>query len=344
MRAYLLFSLLPAACLLAEEAPSTPPPALSARGADRSVERLVEIHRLAGRGDSASVRALAAAYARLQDDPGFSEAERVAVLQALAAAREPAGGPLACRALEDASRPVRAAALQLIRDLRHAPAVPALVDLMAKAGTEPLFREEDLGLAQRASDLLETLANHAEHYEALSTRPEQQVAVARWREWWGTHQGQTRLDWQRQGFEESGVKVSLPLDPAGVAVLVEALPDTQPAWIRENALELLSTLPTPAVPEKKDGRVSQPACEALAKGLSHADEKVQMRSALALYRVLAAGAHADLPSRDDRFDALGKALSSAPFKDAAEASRAAKGAGEFVREMKSWWGAHGNAS
>ncbi len=338
MRAFILLALLPVLGALAEDAAA---PALTARGKDRSVERLVEIRGLADAGDGASVRALAAVYALLQDDPGFSETERVAVLQALAVAREPAAGPLACRALGDASRKVRASALQVIRAQDHAQAAPALLDLMSLAGTDPKYAEEDLALAQRASDLLEALTNHAEHYEALSSRPEQQVAVARWRGWWQSHQNQSRLDWQRQGFEEAGVKVALPLDAAGVPALIEALADAHPVWVRGNAQELLSALATPPVPDKKDGRISQPACVALAKGLSHAEEKVQARASLALYRVLAAGAHPDLPERKDRFDALGSYLSGVASSDAGDATRTARLAAEFVRDMKVWWAAHG---
>ena len=68
-----------------------------------------------------------------------------------------------------------------------------------------------------------------------------------------------------------------------------------------------------------------------------------MRTALALYRVLASGAHPDLPARDDRFEALGKLISGVPLRDA-EATRAAKGAAEFVHEMKVWWSKYGTAS
>ena len=139
------------------------------------------------------------------------------------------------------------------------------------------------------------------------------------------------------------MKVVLPLDPAGVPAMLEALAGTHPVWVRENALELLSSLPTPPLAEKKDDRISDPGCMALAKGLSHADEKVQMRVALALYRVLASGAHPGLPARDDRFEALGKLLAEA-FKDAGDRSRAEKGAADFVHEMQVWWSTHGTAS
>lgn len=313
----LLPLLLLASALRADE----PMDVLALKGKEHAVERLVAIQRMARPGDPLSARALAAAYARLEADPqsGFSPEEKVAMLQAMGSAREGAAGPCACRALSDASRDVRRAALQALWDLRHPQAVPDLVSFLEAAGRNSLpsapredrvLGQEDLAMCRKASALLEILANGSQHFDPLSGDAERQIAVTRWRKWWEDNRAQARADWQKKGFAEAGVQVQLPLDAGGVPALVEALSEAKPAWVRENALELLSSLPPPAPAAKVD----QPACAALAKGLASSDAAVQRGSASALFRVLAAGGHGALP------DPSGKGL---------------------VDGMRDWWAKHG---
>ncbi len=284
---------------------------LTKPGKEASVDRLVAIRQVAGMHDPLVARALAAAYARLEADPGFSEAEKVAILQALASYRDPFAGPCACRALADPSRSVRRAALQSLREVRCAQAVPCLIELMSSAGADQTHLDDDRALAQRASDLLEILANCSQHFEVLSTPVERRIAVTRWRQWWEAHRDLPRSAWQQEGFQGEKISVSVCRDPMkaeDASALLEALSDARSPWIRENAQELLSGIPPPPAGAKLD----QPACAALAKGLDHADEAVRRRAAEVLYRVLSRGGHAGLP---------------APAQDLAS-------------RLKAWWGAH----
>lgn len=303
-------ALLTAATTRADE----PLAALALKGKEHAAARLVAIRAAAAAQDPLAARALAAAFARLEADPesGFSAAEKVVILQALADHREPAGAPCACRALRDPSREVRRAALHLLETLRDPQAVPGLIVLLEEmeAG-QAIHAAADLAVARQASDLLEILANHSLHFLALSGSGERQIAVTRWRQWWEAHKGEPRSRWQADGFKEHNVETAVPADAASVPALIEALAPAKPAWIRENAWELLAALPC-APP----GGTQAAAAAALAKGLDHADADVRARVASALFRALAAAGHADLPAP------AGKDLPTA---------------------LKAWWGSHGGA-
>lgn len=289
---------------------------LASPGKDLAAARLSAIRKVTLSQDPLAVRALAAAYARLEADPqgGFSPPEKIAILQALQMHREPAAGPCACKALTDPSREVRRAALSALRQVRDTQAVPGLVGLLDQAGSEDRARaHEDLAIAQEASDLLEILANRSLHYAALASPGERQIAVTRWRQWWEANRKLPRSAWQVQGFHDERLTATLPLEAASVGPLLEALADARSAWIRENAQELLAAIPTPPVPPA-GSRIDQPACAALAKGLAHADPGVQRRSASLLHHILSAGGLGDLPSPSDK---------------------------EFPAAMQAWWTAHG---
>jgi HEAT repeat protein len=289
---------------------------LAQPGKEQASARLSAIRKVTLSQDPLAVRALAAAYARLEADPqsSFSPLEKIAILQALETHRERAAGPCACKALTDPSREVRRAALSALRQVRDAQAAPVLITLLDQAGSEaPARAHEDLAIAQEASDLLEILANRSLHYAALASPGERQIAVTRWRQWWEANLQMPRSAWQVQGFHDERLTVTLPLEAAGVGPLLEALADARPAWIRENAQELLATIPTPPVPAA-GGRIDQPACAALAKGLAHADPGVQRRSASLLHHILSAGGLGDLPSPSDK---------------------------DFPAAMQAWWTAHG---
>ena len=289
---------------------------LAQPGKEQAAARLSAIRKVTLSQDPLAVRALAAAYARLEADPqsGFSPLEKIAILQALETHRERGAGPCACKALTDPSREVRRAALSALRQVRDSQAVPGLVSLIEQAGSEDRVRaHEDLAIAQEASDLLEVLANRSLHYAALSGSGERQIAVTRWRQWWEANRQLPRSTWQIQGFHDEHLTVTLPLEAAGIPPLLEALADARPAWIRENAQELLAAIPTPPA-SPAGGRIDQPACAALAKGLAHADPGVQRRAASLLHHILSAGGHGDLPSPSDR---------------------------DFPEGMQTWWTAHG---
>ncbi len=289
---------------------------LAQSGKDQAAARLSAIRKVVLSQDPLAVRALAAAYARLEADPqsGFSPLEKVAILQALETHRERAAGPCACKAMTDPSREVRRAALSALRQVRDAQAVPGLIGLLDQAGSEdPARAHEDLAIAQEASDLLEILANRSLHYTALASPGERQIAVTRWRQWWEANLRFPRSTWQVQGFRDENLTATLPLEAAGVPPLLEALADARPAWIRENAQELLAAIPTPPIPPA-GSRIEQPACAALAKGLAHADPGVRRRAASLLHHILSAGGHGDLPSPSER---------------------------DFPAAMQAWWTAHG---
>ncbi len=287
-RCLTVFALAAGASVLHAEEPLA---VLAQTGKEQAAARLSAIRKVTLSQDPLAVRALAAAYARLEADPqsGFSPLEKIAILQALETHRERAAGPCACKALTDPSREVRRAAVSALRQVRDPQAVPVLVGLLDQAGSEnPARAHEDLAVAQEASDLLEILTNRSLHYNALSGSGERQIAVTRWRQWWEANRQSSRTAWQVQGFQEEHLAVTLPLDAAGVPPLLEALADTRPAWIRENAQELLAPIPTPPVPPS-GGRIDQPACAALAKGLAHDKPGVPRRAAAPLPHLLAAG-------------------------------------------------------
>lgn len=271
-------------------------------GADRAVERLLELRRLAGEGTPAGRRCLAAAWARLSADPasGFSDPEKVAILRGASGA--PESGPCICRALADPSREVRLEALQALRRLPHAAAVPALLDLLTEAasGSDRAHLRDDAAIAREANELLEIVTNRSDYFDVLASAGEQQIAVTRWRQWWEDNRGRARPEWQQEGFRTEKVDVTLRIvsepvvqvavDAASVPALVECLADAKPQWIRENALELLSALPVPPSRFR-----DQPACAALARGIDHAEAAVRWRSAKALHAALSAGGHRGLP-------------------------------------------------
>ena len=281
----------------------------SLKGAENSVTRLVVIRKAARSLDPLDRRPLAAAYARLEADPasGFSEAEKTAILSAI---RDlPEAGPCACRGLTDPSRAVRMEALRCVEARRHGPAVPDLIALLDGVGQDRSFAREDLALAQRAGQVLEILANRSEHFDALSRQAERQVVLTRWRRWWEANQARPRSEWVRQGFQDEGIEVVLApggspqATPESVEPLLGALAEDRPAWIRENAEDLLS-------------HASRTCWPALAKGLSHEDEAVRLRLAKTFRAALAAAGQPDLP-------------------DPAQ--------GGLAESLKAWWGGHADS-
>lgn len=279
---------------------------LGLKGPEHAVDRLVAIRRVALSMDPLDLRALAAAYVRLESDPasGFSEAEKVAILSAI---RDlPESGPCACRALADPSRAVLQQALRCVEALRHAPAAPGLISLMEGVGRDRSSVREDLALAQQASRVLEILANTSRHFDALSGQAERQIALTRWRQWWEESRGLSRADWVLQGFRAEGIEVPLAQGgvpravPESVEPLLQALADARPAWIRENAMDLLSRAP-------------RSCWAALAKGLSQDDRTVCGRAAEAFLKSLAAAGQPDLPDADQA---------------------------NLPESLKAWWGAH----